>query len=201
MAISQKAVDFLGRAVEKGRPIPGQSLTNSPDQPYAWERPPEFTEPRQAMYEVFDVLTEPETTANILISLNRGVGVIDIASITLYGGFIEGKWNADLMMLLMEPTMYMVMALAEKAEIPYQLEAGDDEQSPVMSGDKQIEKVSQAVTSLEDIRKQSVGNVSEQVVPPEVREMVEEIEIQPSLLARVEKESQPRESLLAKGEE
>ena len=63
MAISQKAVDFLGRAVEKGRPIPGQSLTNSPDQPYAWERPPEFTEPRQAMYEVFDVLTEQNSSA------------------------------------------------------------------------------------------------------------------------------------------
>jgi len=110
---------------------------------------------------------------------------------------MESRFND----VINDPTMYMIMALAEKAEIPYQLEAGDDEQSPVMSGDKQIEKVSQAVTSLEDIRKQSVGNVSEQVVPPEVREMVEEVEIQPSLLARVEKESQPRESLLAKGEE
>ena len=48
-----------------------------------------------------------------------------IASITLYSGFLEGKWNPDLMVMLMEPTMYMIMALAEKAEIPYQLEAGD----------------------------------------------------------------------------
>ena len=31
------------------------------------------------------------------------------------------------MVLLMEPTMYMVMALAEKAGIDYNLEAGDEE--------------------------------------------------------------------------
>jgi len=201
MAISQKAVDFLGRSVERGRPIPGQSLTNSPDAPYAWERPPEFTEPRQAMYEVFDVLTEPETTANILISLNKGVGVIDIASVTLYSGFLEGKWNPDLMTLLMEPTMYMVMALAEKAEIPYQLEAGDEEEASVMPGEKQVQRVTDSIASLDQVRRQSVSNVSEQSVPKEVREMVEEVEIQPSLLARVEKESQPRQSLLEKGEE
>ena len=43
------------------------------------------------------------------------------------------------MTLLMEPTMYMLMALAEKAEIDYVLDAGDDEQDTVeMSPEKQI---------------------------------------------------------------
>ena len=30
------------------------------------------------------------------------------------------------MLLLAEPTMYMIMALAEKADIPYEFEAGDE---------------------------------------------------------------------------
>ena len=58
MAISEKAEKFLGSSINRGRAIPGQSLTNSPEEPYNWERPPEFTEPRKAMYEVFDVLIE-----------------------------------------------------------------------------------------------------------------------------------------------
>ena len=39
MAVSDKAVEFLGNSLNTGRPIPGQSLTNSPDQPYKWEQP------------------------------------------------------------------------------------------------------------------------------------------------------------------
>ena len=34
-----------------------------------------------------------------------------------YVGFREGKWNPDLMMMLIEPFMYLLMALAEKAGI------------------------------------------------------------------------------------
>ena len=84
MAVSNKAINFIQGSLERGRPIPGQSMTNSPDQPYRWEQPPEFTSPREAMLGVFEALTVPETTGNILVSLIKGVGVIDIASITLY---------------------------------------------------------------------------------------------------------------------
>ena len=198
MAISEKAIKFLEDGLSRGRPIPGQSLTNSPDEPYAWERPPELVEPRKAMYEVFDALTEPEATANLLISLNKGVGVIDLASIVLYAGFLEGKWTADLMVLLMEPTMYMIMALAEKAEISYNLDAGDDEIGPEMSGEEQVNRVQ---NSLDILKKEAKTKVSDAAVPKDVREMISEVNLEPSLLARVEKESQPRESLLEKGEE
>ena len=111
MAVSEKAINFIQSGLERGQAIPGQSLTNSPDQPYNWEKPSEYSNPREAMLYVFESLTVPETTTNILLSLDNGVGVIDIASITLYSGFLEGKWNPDLMILLMEPTMYMIMAL------------------------------------------------------------------------------------------
>ena len=201
MALSQKASKFLEDSLSRGRPVPGQSLTNSPSQPYKWERPPEFTKSKEAMLEVFTTLTEPETTANILLSLNNGVGVIDLASVTLYTGFLEGKWNPDLMMLLMEPTMFMIMALAEKAEIDFVLEAGDDEQDVVMSGDKQVKKLESAVGSLDAIRKKAVNNVSEQAVPKEIRQQIDEVEISPSLLEKVQNEKPQRESLLSKGEE
>jgi hypothetical protein len=199
MAVSEKAINFIQGGLERGKAIPGQSLTNSPDQPYNWEKPSEYTNPREAMLYVFESLTVPETTTNILLSLDNGVGVIDIASITLYSGFLEGKWNPDLMMLLMEPTMYMIMALAEKADIPYSLEAGDAKAPVEMSPDRQIEKLEQGINELDKMKQVAAGRVSPQSVPQDVREIIEETELSPSLLERVKEETQSK-SLLGREE-
>jgi hypothetical protein len=199
MATSEKAINFIQSNLETGQAIPGQSLTNSPDQPYNWERPAEFSNPREAMLYVFETLTVPETTTNILLSLTNGVGVMDIASITLYSGFLEGKWNPDLMTLLMEPTMYMVMALAEKADIDYDLEAGDRDKPKEMSGESQLETITSGVSELDKMRQKAASRVSPQSVPQEVRTIIEKTELSPSLLERVEEETQSK-SLLGREE-
>ena len=199
MAVSEKAINFIQGGLERGKAVPGQSLTNSPEEPYNWEKPSEYTNPREAMLYVFESLTVPETTTNILLSLNKGVGVIDIASITLYSGFLEGKWNPDLMMILMEPTMYMIMALAEKADIKYNLEAGDEKAPIEMSGDKAVETLQKGINELDRIRNVAASRVNPQSVPQDVREIIEETELAPSLLEKVEEKTQSK-SLLGKEE-
>ena len=199
MATSEKAINFMQGSLERGKAMPGQSLTNDPKQPYNWEKPVEYTNPREAMLYVFETLTVPETTTNILLSINNGVGVIDIASITLYSGFLEGKWSPDLMLLLMEPTMYMIMALAEKADIPYSLEAGDDETPVEMSGDKAVETLQGGISELDKMRQVAASRVNPQSVPQEVRDVIEETELSPSLLEKVQEEIQPK-SLLGREE-
>ena len=198
MAISEKAVKFISDSFETGKAIPGQSLTNAPEDAYNWEKPSEFTNPKETMLYIFETLTVPETTTNILLSLSNGVGVIDIASSILYSGFLEGKWNPDLMTLMMEPTMYMLMALAEKAEIDYVLDSGDDEEPTEMSPEKQLETLQGGINELDNIRKQAVSRVNPQSVPAEVREVIEETEIPQSLLDKVEQEK--NSSLLAREE-
>ena len=198
MAISEKAVKFISDSFETGKAIPGQSLTNAPQDAYNWEKPTEFTNPKETMYYLFETLTVPETTTNLLLSLSNGVGVIDIASSVLYSGFLEGKWNPDLMTLMMEPTMYMIMALAEKAEIDYVLDSGDDEEPTEMSPEKQLETLQGGINELDNIRKQAVSRVNPQSVPAEVREVIEETELPQSLLDKVEKEKSS--SLLAREE-
>lgn len=196
MAVSEKAINFIQGSLERGKAIPGQSLTNDPSQPYNWEKPTEYTNPKEAMLYVFETLTVPETTTNILLSLSNNVGVIDIASITLYSGFLEGKWSPDLMLLLMEPTMYMVMALAEKAEIEYSLEAGDSEETTVeMSGDKAVETLQSGISELDKMRQVAASRVNPQSVPQEVREIIEETELSPSLLEKVQEEKQSKSLL------
>ena len=199
MATSEKAINFIQGNLETGQAIPGQSLTNSPDQPYNWEKPTEYTNPREAMLYVFENLTVPETTTNILLSLGNGVGVIDIASITLYSGFLEGKWNPDLMLLLMEPTMYMIMALAEKANIDFDLEAGDRDKPEEMSAESQLETITSGVSELDKMRQVAASRVSPQSVPQEVREIIEKTELSPGLLERVKEEKQSK-SLLGREE-
>jgi hypothetical protein len=196
MAITEKSIEFLGNSLAKGRPIPGQSLTNSPDQQYPWEQAPELTNAREAMFVIFDSLTEDEALTNILFSLNKGVGVIDLASITLYTGFVEGKWNPDLMLLLMEPTMYMIMALAEKAEIDYVMDSGDLSKQTDMSSKDKVQQLQTAVTSLDEVRRKAVSDVSPQSVPEEVKEKIEETVIPTSLLEQVQSEQST--SLLGK---
>ena len=198
MAISEQAVKFKQESMERGQAVPGQSLTNSPDEKYQWEKAPEFTNPRETMLYVFETLTVPETTANILLSITNGVSVIDIASITLYSGFIEGKWNPDLMMILMEPTMYMVMALAEKANIKYILEAGDNDDEE-LDAETENKIYSDGIASLQEIKKQAVSKVNPQTVPEEIKKMIEEKNIEPSLLERIGNEKPT--SLLGKGEQ
>ena len=198
MAMTEKAAQFVQGNMERGRAIPGQSLTNDPSQPYNWERAPEFTNSKEAMLYVFENLTVPETTANILLSLSKGIGVIDIASITLYTGFTEGKWNPDMMMLLMEPTIYMVMALAEKAELDFVMDSAEEVGEEEILGDKAVQQIEEGIGSLDAMRKQAAQRVSPQSVPQEVREVIEEAKIEPSILEKVEEVKS--NSLLAREE-
>ena len=118
MAVSEKAINFIQGSLEKGRPIPGQSLTNAPDQPYNWEKPSEYTNPKEAMLYVFETLTVPETTTNLLLSLSNGVGVIDIASITLYSGFLEGNNKIS---AIMDATVLVQSSLQEQGpRVPFE---------------------------------------------------------------------------------
>ena len=95
--------------------------------------------------------------------------------------------------------MYMVMALAEKAGIEYNLEAGDDEGPVEMSPEKQLKTIESGISELDKMRQVAVERVSPMSVPQDVREVIEEKELSPSLLQRVEEETQSK-SLLGREE-
>ena len=197
MATSEQAMQFMQQGLETGKAIPGQSLTNDPQQPYNWEKPAEFTNTKEAMLYVFETLTVPEAAENTLLSINNGVSIIDIASIGLYSGFLEGKWNPDLMTLLMEPTMYMLIALAEKADISYVLDSKEEQGDNEIDSEKTLNAYKKGIGALEEIKKQAVNKVNPQVVPTEVRDIIEDVNLSPSLLEKVEQEKST--SLLGRG--
>ena len=87
------------------RAIPGQSLTNAPDQNYAWEGQPKYTSVKKAREDIFLNLLKPETLEGVQKLLINKVPVNAIAEMVLTDGFRTGKFNPDMMLNLLEPTM------------------------------------------------------------------------------------------------
>ena len=112
-------------------PIPGESLTASPDTPKSWERPPEFTDQEEAMRAVYMELTEQTSLRKIVDIINEGIALDELAQVILYKGYTSGKFNPDMMMLLAEPTIYLLIAIADYADIKdYTLYEGETEDDP-----------------------------------------------------------------------
>lgn len=103
--------------INGGRAIPGQSLTSDPDNPAPYEQPPEYTTIHKATEWIFTQFIQEENYEQLIEVLLDDMPVMDIAQVFLFKGFTQGKWTVDLMMLLAEPTAYIILALAERAGI------------------------------------------------------------------------------------
>ena len=185
----KEGLDFLAN---RGRPIPGQSLTNDPDNPYPWESPPEFTNLQSATDALFVELTEPEVYESILNMIQSGESIANVAQIVLYDGFQKGMFNPDLLMLLIEPTMYMLMALSEKAGVD-DYKIYDDEEEDEFDSNEQLEGMDRITSTMK-----------KGVIPREIEQKIERLEI-PERKSLLERNEQPQieeqsDSLLDEGE-
>merc|ERR1711937_591458 len=69
------------------------------------------------MEELYLVLTEKEKLTELIKIIDDGVALDEIAQIVLYKGYTEGLYNPDLMLLMIEPTIYLLIAIADYAGI------------------------------------------------------------------------------------
>ncbi len=98
-------------------PIPGQSLTQDPDQRMAYEGPPQITDQQEFADHLFVRLCEPEILPGVLQSMRKGIPIEDVTLKILRSQVQKGVISVDLMMLSIEPTIYTLIALATSAEI------------------------------------------------------------------------------------
>lgn len=170
-------------------PIPGESLTASPENAKAWETPPEYTDEDEAMMAVYMVLTEQATLRGLIEIISDGVALDELAQVILYKGYTEGKYTPDMMLMLAEPTIYLLIAIADYAEIKdyvlYNEEDGDpdteipdDDITPVdMDGDGIPDEPKAKVEPRKDSVSSSLLSRIEKELPTKVEEAsVEEIE-------------------------
>jgi len=178
------------------RSIPGQGLTNDPDSPFPWEQAPEYTDLEEGLQYIFGLLIEPENYVPIMDVIDDGTPLMDITQGILFKGFTEGKWNPDLLMLLAEPMTYILLALAERADIDnikiYRGEEEDEDDEATLFnmeiGKEKLDKLKEFSTSKE---------IPAGVIPKDIEEKIEELPVS-SLLSKPEEEDKPTDSLLGR---
>ena len=144
-------------------PIPGEGLTQSPEQKFPWEQPPRHTEVKPVMEEIFLQITERENLIELLGLLMNKQPVDEIAQVILYKGATSGLFNMDLMLMLVEPTMYLLIAIAEEYDIEPVIYEGQDVD---LAEKEDIDTVKK-----ETLGKQ-VGQVRKDAVPPSLLQRV-----------------------------
>ena len=96
------------------RPIPGQALTDEPKN-YPWERPPEITEPNEAVRYHLDRISDPEVIDNIFFALDMGIPVKVLTDSMMTGAVGKGVHDIDKSLLIERVVRKAVMKMADAA--------------------------------------------------------------------------------------
>ena len=165
------------------RPVPGQSLTNDPKNPQPFERKPEFTSIHSASEYIFGLIIDEDNYVPLMQAVAGGEPLSELAQLVLFKGFQEGKWNPDLMLLLVEPVIYMFLALAEKIDV-----------DPVIYTDEDIDEIEDEETSGTKFEEKALEKIKgiETTTTPPPGALTNKIKQQMDNLPEI-----PKESLLA----
>ena len=167
------------------RPIPGQSLTANPEERAPFEKAPRFTSVHAASEDMFMKLVEPKVYVPVMEAVDDGIPVLQITQMILFQEFQDGAYNPDLMLMMVEPVAYMIIALAERLDLDIVVDEDDEDDEEVFG-----------VNFKEDQLKQLKGAASTGAVPagmltPAMQEKMEDL---PETL---EETPEPEESLLS----
>jgi hypothetical protein len=156
-------------------PIPGESLTVAPDSTHSWERPPEYTNDDSALEALYFELTEIDTLKQLINIINDGIPLDEIAQVVLYKGYTEGKYNPDMMLMLIEPTIYLLISIADYADIKdYVLYDGEDEDEDTAIPEDNIKPITLDDDDNEIADEPRVEKPSEDVVKPSLLSKIKE---------------------------
>jgi len=162
------------------QPIPGQSLTNDPEKPLPFEQAPVHTELAPAIDDLLVRLCEPEIFHIIVNALREGLSVGEMAEQILFEGFAQGQYNPDLMLLLVEPVMYILISFADMVDIEPRID-DEDEDTP----EEQLSNIEQA---MEKAKENFVPTQVPSSIKTKVKQLTENIDIKPKSLLSKEEE-------------
>ena len=181
---------FMKNAQKMERPIPGQSLTNDPEAPLPFEQPPRFVDKTDALEYLFASFAEEKKYLALMGALEQGMALMDLTKLLLVSGFQDGLWNYDLLLILIEPTAYMIMALAERAGIEFQIinpedddEADEEELYGKPLPDEERYKLG-ASRKTRVLDEKIASTMSANTLPTEIAEKIQDVEVPQSIMAK-----------------
>ena len=99
-------------------PVPGQSLTTTPkNAPY--ERPPQITEPQEALKAHVDNLSKKESVEDIKYYVEMGLDVKSIVEALLRSAVAEGIHSIDISLIIAPLLHQIIVTLLDKMGIEY----------------------------------------------------------------------------------
>ena len=202
-AIAKEAEPFLFEG-----PTAGQSLTNDPSNPYPWEKAPEMTSVKMATEKIFFDLLKEDNLTTVASLMSQKTPVVDVANLLLTAGFQKGKWNPDMMLSLLEPTMYMLMAIAEKAGIDPVLTRDDadviiedDEDESLKDLENSRQQVRNVIPEGKGLKDVQIQKINPASVGGDIKKQLDTLDsakIKASILQKQKPALQNQESLLGK---
>ena len=166
-------------------PIPGESLTSSPDNAKAWERPPQYVNEDRAMEALYLLLTDQDKLPDLIKLIDSGTPIDEIAQVILYQGYTAGQYNPDLMLAMIEPTIYLLISIADYADIndyilydgedtdPEAQIHGDDVEPVNMDDDDEIKETKPMVEPTEEVVSESLLSRIKTDLPKKIEEIKE----------------------------
>ncbi len=166
------------KAMRFERPIPGQSLTQDPDSPLPYEKPPQYTDRNDALEYFFAKFVDEDNYPKIMELIAIPFPIMDIVKIYLTEAFEEGVINPDMVMLLAEPLAYMLMALAERADIDFiieRAEEGEEEEGEEGGEQRSLGVLDNALGRMDTVQK-------DEDFPEDIEQRIQQQEAPQSLL-------------------
>ena len=159
------------------RPIPGQSLTDEPRN-YAWERPPEITDPNEAVKYHLDRVADPEIIDNVFYALDMGMPVKTLTDSMMTGAVAKGIHSIDVGLIVEPLVRRAVMKIADNAGVDYK-ESFDEQEASIEERAARMVKIVESTPEEErdagyDFLTEISSNVQEEEQPQEEPEMSED---------------------------
>ena len=159
------------------RPIPGQSLTDEPKN-YAWERPPEITDPNEAVKYHLDRVADPEVIDNVFYALDMGMPVKTLTDSMMTGAVAKGMHSIDVGLIVEPLIRRAIMRIADNAGVDYK-ETFEEKEVSIEERAARMVRIVESTPEEErdagyDFLTEISSNVQEEEQPQEEPEMSED---------------------------
>ena len=141
-------------------PIPGESLTREPKNA-AYERPPELTDPEDALIYHIDILTDERRMGGVVLLLENGLDVRTVTEGMLRKAVYDGIHTVDVSMLIAPAVHEYIKTTADMIGLEYEEGFETDEEDKQLSYRINVTRARKALAKIGADPKEAVEAVEE----------------------------------------
>lgn len=163
------------------RPIPGQSLTAEPKS-QAFERPPEITDPIEALDLHIDNLSRDDAMEDVLYFLEFGVDLVTLVQGILRSAVMEGLHSVDVSLIIAPVLHEFIKGYAEAAKLDYDEGFENEEGKKALAYKRDVARAKEMMKKLKEEEGEAPTPESMEEPEPEIQEQEP---VKTGLMARV----------------